>query len=42
MRFFTGGVLADGGQPIAQATFGGEDTVLEAEASSIVGVAGFT
>lgn len=39
--FFTGGVLADGGQPIAQAAFGREEAVLEAEASSVVGVAGF-
>jgi len=38
--FFTGGVLADGGQPVAQAAFGGEGTVLKAEALGVVGVAG--
>ena len=37
--FFSGGVATDGGQPIAQATFGGEDAILEAKALGVVSVA---
>ena len=40
--FFGSGVLADGGEPVAEAAFGGEDAVLEAEALDVVGVARVT
>ncbi len=37
-----GGVLTQGGEPIAQAPFGGVVTVLEAETAGVVGKAGVT
>jgi hypothetical protein len=36
-----GGVLAQGGEPVAQAAFSGEEAVLKAESPGIVGVARF-